>query len=261
MTGKKGEEKILHALSKVEKEYILEAAPDAKHKVVNVWMKWGALAACICLIVSGALAGQGAYRDYMKATSYISIDVNPSLEFCLNSQQKVIDVCAYNEDGQKVVDCLDVKNMSYKEAIKTLLENETFCSYLKEDSELTFTVVSNEEEEIIKGIEEYTAHCEMDQKTYCADYETRHEAVENHCSTGKYCAYLELSEYDENVTVEDCMDMTMHELHERIWECENSHHETGGQSSGNKQDGTEAQNGNGSCDGSAGGHGHGWNHH
>ncbi len=278
MTGNKGEEKILRALGKVDEQYILEADPSEKRKVSNGWMKWGTLAACICLIFSGILAGQGAYRDYMKETSYISIDVNPSLEFCLNSQHKVIDVCAYNEDGQRVVDCLNVKNMSYEDAIKTLLENETFCSYLKEDSELTFTVVSDEEEEIIKGIEEYTAHCEVNQEIYCADYETRHEAVENHCSTGKYRAYQELAEYDEDVTLEECKNMTMHELHERIRECENHGHGVGnengnsagqsGISSGDKvldgdtTNGEDSNSSGNNCQGNSnGGHGHEWNHH
>ncbi len=272
MTEKK-EEKIFRALGNVDEKYILEAEESIKAKIINPWMKWASLAACICLVFIGVLTGQGAYRDYMKETSYISIDVNPSLEFCLNSQHKVVRVCAYNEDGQKVADCLDVKNLSYKEAIKTLMENETFCSYLKEDSDLTFTVVSDDEEEIIAGIEEYSGYCKGNQEIHCANYETRHEAAKNHCSTGKYRAYQELSEYEEDVTLEDCKNMTMHELHERIRECQNHGHGHGSGSgigngnaagqSGSSSDGVTEDDttGSGNGNGSGNGHKHGWNHH
>ncbi len=254
MTGNKNE-KLLNAVGEVKEEYILEADPAANRKVINAWTKWAALAACICLVFSGLLMGQSVYRDYMKVTSYISIDVNPSLEFCLNKQNKVVEVCAYNEDGQRVADCLDVKNMSYKKAVQTLLENEVFCSYLKEDSDVTFTVVSDDEEEIMAGIESYAGYCKANQQVHCANYETRHEANQNHCSTGKYVAYQELAEYDENVTLEECKEMTMHELHERIRECEEQHHglEVQGTGSGNENcDGTGNSSGSGH---------HGGNHH
>lgn len=52
------------------------------------------------------------------------------------------------------------------------------------------------------------------------------EAHLHEMSFGKYRAYLELSEYDPNVTVEDCHGMTMGEIQNRIDRCRLNH--TGG---------------------------------
>lgn len=51
-------------------------------------------------------------------------------------------------------------------------------------------------------------------------------------SFGKYRAYLELSEYDQNVTVEDCHGMTMGEIQNRINRCRQNH--AGGNKNGHK---------------------------
>lgn len=46
------EERILDVLGKVDEKYIKEADPEAKkRRKVPVWAKWGAMAACLCLMV------------------------------------------------------------------------------------------------------------------------------------------------------------------------------------------------------------------
>ena len=212
-------ERVLQLLGEVDKKYIIEAEQSERTNK-NKWMKWCATAACICLIFSAILTGNHLYKGYTTESCYISIDVNPSLEFCLNSKYKVIDVCAYNEDGQKVADSLDVKNKTYQEAVLELLENDVFQSYITEKSELTFTLVCENEKEIRKGLEECLAQCEIQRQICEADYTTRQEARENHCSIGKYAVYQDLAEYDKEVTLEECMEMNMHELHERLRKCQ-----------------------------------------
>ncbi len=50
------EERILDALGKVDEKYIKEADPEVKAKrKAPVWTKWAAMAACLCLIVVGAV--------------------------------------------------------------------------------------------------------------------------------------------------------------------------------------------------------------
>lgn len=49
------EERILSILNQVDEKYIKEAEPMNKTKKKNNWMKWGAMAACLCLVVVGAL--------------------------------------------------------------------------------------------------------------------------------------------------------------------------------------------------------------
>ncbi|MEG2212985.1 MAG: hypothetical protein RRY35_03705, partial [Clostridiales bacterium] len=57
-----------------------------------------ALAVC-CLLVCG-LSG-GAYA-YLTPAYYVSMDVNPSVEYTLNTFDRVLSVHAVNEDGQEI---------------------------------------------------------------------------------------------------------------------------------------------------------------
>lgn len=46
------EERILNVLGKVDEKYIKEADPEVKAKrKAPVWTKWGAMAACLCLVI------------------------------------------------------------------------------------------------------------------------------------------------------------------------------------------------------------------
>ena len=229
------EERLLNLLGQVNGEYILEASPLIKNKKKRTWVRWCAMAASICLVLSGTFFGQQAMDVYAMETSYISIDVNPSIELCLNKYDRVVDVIAYNEEGQRVVDCLDVKNKCYTDALEEILHNEVFCSYMGAESDLTFTIVSDKEEELQVGIESCAQGSEHHGTINYSDTKTRQMAYENHCSVGKYSAYEELVQYDDTVTIEECREMSVHEIHNRINECK-SHHGTSGSSSTNNSD-------------------------
>ena len=50
-------EKLLHALDKVDERFITASSPEntkkTKNTKVNAWVKWGAMAACLCLVITG----------------------------------------------------------------------------------------------------------------------------------------------------------------------------------------------------------------
>lgn len=48
------EERILSVLGQVDEKYIKEADPMNKTKKKNSWLKWGAAAACLCMVIAGA---------------------------------------------------------------------------------------------------------------------------------------------------------------------------------------------------------------
>ena len=251
------EERLLNLLGEIKDEYIVEANPFVKNKKRS-WEKWCVMAASLCLIISGIFLGQQAIKIYAMETAYISIDVNPSIELCLNKFDRVVNVLAYNEDGQRVVDCLDVKNKCYTDALEEILHNEVFCSYIGTESDLTFTIVSDKEEVLRAGIESCAQGTEHHGTINCSDTQTRQIAHENHCSVGKYAAYEELVQYDEEVTIEDCRDMSMHEIHNRINECK-SHHGTTSDKSTNSNSSSQSDNNWNTEDNSSNGNGQG--HH
>ena len=50
------EERLLKVLSKVDEQYIMEAAPSKQKTSKPVWAKWVAAAACLCLVAGGLFA-------------------------------------------------------------------------------------------------------------------------------------------------------------------------------------------------------------
>jgi hypothetical protein len=47
---------IFDALRDIDEQWILDAAPGKRKSVASTWVKWGTLAACLCLVVASVLA-------------------------------------------------------------------------------------------------------------------------------------------------------------------------------------------------------------
>ena len=202
----------------------------------------GYVMAVICLFI---LVGTGGYSVYQKPVSYISVDVNPSIELNINRFGRVVSAEAYNDDGRQIIEQVPLKNISYMQAIDRLLKDESYNQYLKEDSRLVFTVVSDQSEVIVEKLNSSKVFQSYGALTYTSDSSCMHEAHQHEMSFGKYRTYLELLEYDESVTIEDCHGMTMGELRDRIEACSHngrgkqkgSHHNSGNNSHGSSHGG------------------------
>lgn len=181
-----------------------------------------ALAAAICLLL---VFGVGWHRLYSIPTSYISMDVNPSIELGINRYGRVVEAEAYNEDGRDVLRHLSLKNKPYVQAVGSLLEDEAYRKYLADNATLIFTVISDSPDiitEELVSLEEGESYRIL---IYTSDSHCMEEAHQHEMSFGKYRAYLELAEYDRSVTVEDCHGMSMGEIQDRIEGCR-QHEET-----------------------------------
>ncbi|MCM1192152.1 MAG: hypothetical protein NC123_04080 [Butyrivibrio sp.] len=190
--------------------------------------------AAICVFL---LSGAGGYSIYMQPVSYISIDVNPSVELGVNRFGRVVSANAYNEDGQAILRQLSLNNIPYVQAISTLLAKESSSGFLKEDSLLVFTVISAQYTSIMEDLRDAEFFQKYGALLYTSDSDCMKEAHSHEMSFGKYRGYLELSQYDSSVTIGDCHDMTMEELHDRIESC--SGHQGGSGSHHHKPPQTE----------------------
>ena len=83
-------------------------------------------AACAALFL---LMGMGGYAWIQLPVSYVSIDVDPSIELALNRCDKVISVAAYNDEGKRIIEKLSLKGKKYTEAIDLLVESEDMKSW------------------------------------------------------------------------------------------------------------------------------------
>ena len=230
------EEKLLDLIGQINCQYINEAAEPSKTSKSH-WVRWCALAACLAVCIFGAFAGHNAYQEYHMVVSYVCLDVNPSFELCLNHKDHVVNAIAYNDDGQSLLKKIDYQDRHYEDVITDILHHDDFQKYLTQD--FTITIVSDNAA-IQQNIQDYMSATNCDGKVVCTDTQTRDKAYSNHCSVGKYIAYEELAQYDENLTLESCKEMTMHEIYEEIARHHNEHHNQ--QSNSNSQDYTTFSN-------------------
>lgn len=171
------------------------------------------ITACSILI---AVILVGSYGFFNTAVSYISIDINPSVELALNRLDNVVKASAYNEDGEKLLKQIDLTGKKYTEAIDDLLENQEFILYLKENDSIDFTVVSDKKDELIEGIQSCKGYGQHKHHCHSANSDLASQAHESGLSVGKYRAYTELVQYDQTITTEDCRNMTMKQIYDMI---------------------------------------------
>ncbi|MDE7274471.1 MAG: hypothetical protein K2N95_15700 [Lachnospiraceae bacterium] len=179
--------------------------------------------AVICIFL---LAGAGGYAVYSRPVSYISIDVNPSIELAVNCFDRVVSAKGYNEDGQDILNHVPLKNISYQQAIDRLLQDAYYSRFLNRDSQLVVTVISEHSDAMLEQINANDSLQALGAQTYSSDAACMDEAHQHEMSFGKYRAFLELVQYDASITVEDCHSMTMGEIQDRIRTCQ-GHNDSG----------------------------------
>lgn len=176
----------------------------------------------VCAMLLLAI-GIGGYSWFQAPVSYVSIDVNPSIELALNRLNKVVTATAYNEEGEGVLKGLSLKGKLYTNAIDAVINCEEMRRYLTDESELFLTVAADQshENKIKTGVESYLGTINQDcQYNSTKDIEIVLQAHKYGLSLGKYYLYLKLDQYDDTITLDDCKHMSMSEIDSLIKEHE-----------------------------------------
>lgn len=170
--------------------------------------------------------GAAGYFWIQTPVSYVSIDVNPSIELSLNRFDRVVSAEAYNLEGEEILNGLSLKGKKYTEAIHEVVECDGMRAYLSGTSEVVLTVAAEEsrERKLDRGVRRCAGHMGQGCHNACADIEVISKAHECGLSFGKYNAYLKLLEYDSTITADDCKDMSMAEIRELIRKYERNAH-------------------------------------
>lgn len=82
----------------------------------------------VCLLFIGGLY----YNNNYKVTSKVGIDVNPSVELKINQKEKVLEVIANNEDGEKIISDMDLKGSNINVAVNALIGSMVKNGYINE---------------------------------------------------------------------------------------------------------------------------------
>lgn len=177
--------------------------------------KTGLVLACTLLCAAFVLIlGLRGYTWLQTPISYVSIDVNPSIELALNRLDRVVAASAYNPEGAGILEGLSLKGKKYTDAIQAIVGSSAMSAYLADDPELLFTVASDGAHQV--RLENGAADTSMQMGHSChsasTDMATAAQAHASGLSLGKYNAYLQLIRYDDTVTVEECREMSIAEI-------------------------------------------------
>lgn len=210
-------------------------------------IKQRALAVAACLVFV-CLVAFGGHYVYFTPVAAISVDINPSMELGVNCFDRVVGVEAFNEDGQQLVDSLELENENYEQAVERIVGSAAVQQLLSADEDLSISVASSDGtrcDNMLTTLEHCTSRYE---NASCHHVDEGEVEAAHHAglSFGKYRAYLAAHDADESLTVEDAQDMTMRELHD----CARGHAGAG----------SNASVGNGSA-GQGGSHGEHHGHH
>lgn len=202
---------------------------------------------------------------YFTPASVISIDINPSIELNLNCFDRVIFVKSYNDDGLVLKESLNLRFMNYQDAVDKILNSGKITELLAADEVISIVVIDSNEKQCEKILSGVSSCAENHSNTFChsADKGDVSQAHELDMSYGKYCAFLELKELDDNITPEEVKAMTMREIRNMIKELSTDSYNTPPEESTTIHDDEhiedEHHNGNGSHHGNGNGMHHGSN--
>lgn len=103
-----------------------------KGQVIKMNNKFKFISKVGCIAVSLAVTAATGFA-YTTPSTYVSLDVNPSIEYQLNAFDRVISVIAVNDDGEKIVNEIDLKNDKIQKAILKTIEKLEAEGYLTEN--------------------------------------------------------------------------------------------------------------------------------
>jgi len=137
-----------------DKNYSIGETVIMKNKKAKIIAAVSTTAAVLALTSIGALA-------YYTPVTYVSLDVNPSIEYSINTFDQVIDVNAVNDDGEEILEDLDLENMNINEAVDATVNELIDQGYIADDENggVVITTSGDDEEaaqELAEELEEET---------------------------------------------------------------------------------------------------------
>lgn len=115
-----------------------------------------AAAACFLLISGGSVFA------YNTPSLYVSLDVNPSIEFSVNMFNRVIKITGVNEDGTEIINEINIDNLKNKniaDAVDLIVDEISNEGYLDSDDAGIVIATSSEDEDKAEELAEELEDC------------------------------------------------------------------------------------------------------
>lgn len=169
------------------------------------------------------LLGMGGYAiaDYFTPVTFVTMDINPSVELALNRYERVLSVNTFNEEGNLLAkDAGSFRNMKVEDAIKKLLDRAEAQNYLKTQGTLMFTVSSVKNhvpDELDRKLKE-TIKTRPNIKVVVENttIEKHEEARKMNISQGKLLIYERLKKINPGITLEEIKKSSVSRMMEQL---------------------------------------------
>lgn len=166
----------------------------------------------VASLVFCAVIGIGGYT-YAKPVSYVSFDINPSVELGINALNRVVSSEGLNKDGQGLLQEIRLKNMLAENAVQALVQEIANKQYISEDgtSVIALTAQANDEQKAVQlqdrtrdRVQQVLREKNLECVVYadCVSLELRKQARELGLSPGKFRLIGILQTLDPSITVE-----------------------------------------------------------
>ncbi len=176
-----------------------------------------ALAACFCLLFGAVL---GFLILNTQSYGYVSVDVNPSIEYRINRFDRVVSVSAANEDGEALLASIGVSNMEGQDieiALSLTVSELSVQGYLDgEDAGVVISSSAGSEKASVTLNEKLLAYTSREARLEGVEVITAvvsQEIVEEASKLGTTAGKLQLiKSLGENVDVSEWIDKSVSEI-------------------------------------------------
>lgn len=163
--------------------------------------------------------------------AYIAVDINPSMEFCINRDYKVLKAVAFNDDAAKLINDIDLTLRPIEDVVMEIIKGSKNYGYIgvEEKTDILISAAlknANNEtnasnssgssdidkllDKIEKVIEDNNSN--IDGKTVRLTLEEREAASEFDISMGKYDYFLKLKEQGKAKSIDEIATMKVSDL-------------------------------------------------
>lgn len=187
------------------------------------------LAASLAVVVIG---GFGFNAVYSSPVSIISLDVNPSIELSVNRFGKIASADALNNEGEQILAEINMKNTTYSDALKSILEAESKSGYLTADTSVVLTVFSSDTAVQASLLSELQGLIDSQILIYSNQITAEYHAVDEHTvkgahghgvTAGKYLYLRQLRELAPETDISQYANDSIEQLKGDIEECRQGH--------------------------------------
>ena len=180
-----------------------------------------AVAAAVILILVASPLLTIVIQPPESALAYVSIDIKPSIELTVSNRYNVLDAQAFNSDGERVLNDVNLKGVNFKEAAVRIKEKALQLGFIKNNSDPVLVSVSllpdaksgNDNDSAVKTLVAFANSVFTDSKIEVATIHVpsgiRDKARQKGMSSGQYAVLIEAVNAGLPVTEKDMQEKSV----------------------------------------------------